>query len=65
MKVDKDPFPTNMRTVDLDEKVLVRPSQFESTKGKEILLVQIIIPRATKSNLITQIKPTTGNSTHV
>jgi hypothetical protein len=39
MKVDKDSFPTNMRTVDLDEKkVLVQPSQFESTKGKEVLI---------------------------
>jgi hypothetical protein len=38
MKLDKDPFPTNMNTIELDgKKVLVRPSQAESTKGKEVI----------------------------
>jgi hypothetical protein len=39
MKLDKDPFLTNMNIVELDGKnVLVRPSQAESTKGKEVVI---------------------------
>jgi hypothetical protein len=39
MKLDKDPFPTNMNMVELDgKKVLVRPSQAESTKGIEVVI---------------------------
>jgi co-chaperonin GroES (HSP10) len=39
MKPDKDLFSANMNTVELDEKkVLVRPSQVESTKGKGIII---------------------------
>jgi hypothetical protein len=39
MKLDKDPFPANMNIVELDgRKVLVRPSQVESTKCKEIIV---------------------------
>jgi hypothetical protein len=39
MKLDKDPFPTIMKTVELDgKKVLVRPSQAESTKGKDAFI---------------------------
>jgi hypothetical protein len=39
MKLDKDPFPTNMNMVELDgEKVLVQPSQAELTKGKEVVV---------------------------
>jgi hypothetical protein len=39
MKLDKDPFPTNMNMVELDgKKVLVRPSQAESTKSKEVVI---------------------------
>jgi hypothetical protein len=35
MKLDKDPFPANMNMVELEgKKVLVRPSQAETTKGK-------------------------------
>jgi hypothetical protein len=35
MKLDKDPFLANMNTVELDgKKVLIQPSQAESTKGK-------------------------------
>jgi hypothetical protein len=39
MKLDKDPFPVNMNMVKFDgKKVLVRPSQVESTKGKEVII---------------------------
>jgi hypothetical protein len=39
MKLDKDPFPVNMNMAELDgKKVLIRPSQAESTKGEEILI---------------------------
>jgi hypothetical protein len=49
MKPDKDMFPTNMNTVELDEKkVLVRPSQVESTKGKEVIIGEERAPRMIK-----------------
>jgi hypothetical protein len=38
VKLDKDPFPANMHMVELDGKVLVQPSQAESTKGKEVVI---------------------------
>jgi hypothetical protein len=39
MKLDTDPFLTNMNMVKLDgKKVLVRPSQDKSTKGKEVII---------------------------
>jgi hypothetical protein len=39
MKLDKDPFPTNMNMVELEgKKVLVRPSQAETVKGKEVVI---------------------------
>jgi hypothetical protein len=39
MKLDKDPFLMNMNIVELNgRKVLVQPSQAESTKGKDIIL---------------------------
>jgi hypothetical protein len=39
MKLDKNPFPANMNTVEIDgKKVLVQPSQAESTKGKEVVI---------------------------
>jgi hypothetical protein len=39
MKLDKDPFPANMNTVELNgKKFLVRPSHTESTKGKEVII---------------------------
>jgi hypothetical protein len=39
MKLNKDPFSVNMNMVELDrKKVLVRPSQVESTKGKEVII---------------------------
>jgi hypothetical protein len=39
MKLDKDPFLANMNTVELDGmKVLVQPSQAESTNGNEVVI---------------------------
>jgi hypothetical protein len=39
MKFNKDMFPANVNTVELDrKKVLVWPSQVESTKGKEVVM---------------------------
>jgi hypothetical protein len=39
MKLDRDPFPVNMNMVELEgKKVLVRPSQPETTKGKEAII---------------------------
>jgi hypothetical protein len=39
MKLDKDLFPANMNTIKLiEKKVLVQPSQAESTKGKEVII---------------------------
>jgi hypothetical protein len=39
MKLDKDPFSANMNTVELHgKKVLVWPSQAESTKDKEVVI---------------------------
>jgi hypothetical protein len=39
MKLDKDPFLTYMNMVELvGKKVLVQPSQTESTKGKDIII---------------------------
>jgi hypothetical protein len=55
MKLDKDPFPTNMNMVELEgKKVLVRPSQAESTKGKEVIigeerLLRLIKPKTLKN----------------
>jgi hypothetical protein len=49
MKLDKDPFPANMNMVELDgKKVLVRPSQAESTKGKEVIRGEERPPRMIK-----------------
>jgi hypothetical protein len=50
MKLDKDPFPTNMNMVELKgKKVLVRPSQDESTKGKDVIVGEERPPRMIKS----------------
>jgi hypothetical protein len=38
MNIDKDPFPANMNMVKLEGKVLVRASQAETTKGKEVII---------------------------
>jgi hypothetical protein len=39
MKLDEDSFQVNMNTVELEgKKVLVRPSQAKSTKGREVVI---------------------------
>jgi hypothetical protein len=39
IKLDKDSFLANMNMVELDgKKVLIQPSQAESTKGKEVAI---------------------------
>jgi hypothetical protein len=39
MMLDRDMFPANMNMVELDgKKVLVRPSQIELTKDKEVII---------------------------
>jgi hypothetical protein len=39
MKLDKDPFPTNMNMVKLKGRnILVQPSQAETTKEKEVVI---------------------------
>jgi hypothetical protein len=49
MKLDKDSFPVNMNIVELDgKKVLVRPSQAKSTKGKEVVIGEERPPRMIK-----------------
>jgi hypothetical protein len=49
MKLDKDPFLTNMNMVELDGKrVLVQPSQAELTKGKDIVVGEGWPPRMIK-----------------
>jgi hypothetical protein len=49
MKPDKDLFPTNMNMVELEgKKVMVRPSQAESTKGKEVIIGEERQPRMIK-----------------
>jgi hypothetical protein len=46
IKLDKDLFPANMNTIELDEKnVLVQPSQTELTKGKEAVIGEERQPR--------------------
>jgi hypothetical protein len=50
MKPDKDTFLTNMSMVKLNgNKVLVRPSQAKSTKGKEIIIGEELPSRMIKS----------------
>jgi hypothetical protein len=49
MKFDKDPFLMNMNMVELNrKKVMVRPSQAKSTKGKEVVLGEERSPRMIK-----------------
>ncbi len=46
MKLDKDLFPDKMNMVNLNgKKVLVQPSQAESTKGKEVVIGEERQPR--------------------
>jgi hypothetical protein len=49
MKFDQDTFPSNMNTVELEgKKVMVQPSQAESTKGKEVVIGEERRPRMVK-----------------
>jgi hypothetical protein len=49
MKLDKDPFLTNMNMVKLEgKKALIWPSQAESTKGKEVVIGEEGTPRMIK-----------------
>jgi hypothetical protein len=49
MKLDKDPFRTNINVVKLKgKKVLVWPSQAETTKEKEVLIGEEWPPRMIK-----------------
>ena len=47
MKLDNDPFPVN--TIDLEgKKVLIRPSQAEAAKGKNVVVGDERKPRMVK-----------------
>jgi hypothetical protein len=49
MKLDKDPFSANMNMVELEgKKVLVQPSQAETTNGKEVVIGEERSPRMIK-----------------
>jgi GH43 family beta-xylosidase len=49
IKFDKDSFLMNMNMVELNrKKVMVRPSQAKSTKGKEVVLGEEQSPRMIK-----------------
>jgi hypothetical protein len=49
MKLDKDLFLANMNMVELDgKKVMVWPSQAESTKGKEVIIGEELLRRMIK-----------------
>jgi hypothetical protein len=49
MKLDNDPFWANMNMVELEgKKVLVMPSQDESTKGKDVIIGEEQPPRMIK-----------------
>ena len=49
MKHNKNPFLVNMNMVELDgKKVLVQPSQAESTKGKDVIVGEERPPRMIK-----------------
>jgi hypothetical protein len=49
MKLDKDTLLMNMNMIKLEEKkILIRPSQAEMTKGKEIVIGQERPPRMIK-----------------
>jgi hypothetical protein len=56
MKLDKDSFPANMNMVEFDgKKVLVRSSQAELTKGKEVIIgeerpLRMIKPKCLKDS---------------
>jgi hypothetical protein len=49
MKLDEDPFPMNMNIVQLEgKKVIIQPSQAESTKGKDVVVGEERQPRMIK-----------------
>jgi hypothetical protein len=49
MKLNKDSFPANMNMVELDgKKVLIQPSQAESTKRKDVIVGEERPPRMIK-----------------
>jgi hypothetical protein len=49
MKLDNDPFPMIMNMVEVEgKKVLVRPSQVETSKGKEVVIGEEQPPRMIK-----------------
>jgi hypothetical protein len=49
IKLDKDLFPVNMNMVELEgKKVLLQPSQAETTKGKEVVIGEERPPMMTK-----------------
>jgi hypothetical protein len=49
MKLDNDPFLVNMNMIELEgKKVLVRPSQADTTKGKEVIIGEERPPRMIK-----------------
>jgi hypothetical protein len=49
MKLDKDPLSMNMNMVELKgKKVLIQPSQVETTKGKEVVIGEEWPPRIIK-----------------
>jgi hypothetical protein len=49
MKLDKDPFQVNQNMVELEgKKVLVQPSQAETTTGKEVVVGEEWPPRMIK-----------------
>jgi hypothetical protein len=49
MKLDNDPFLVNMNMIELEgKKVLVQPSQADTTKGKEVIIGEERPPRMIK-----------------
>jgi hypothetical protein len=49
MKLDNDPFLVNMNMIELEgKKVLVRPSQADTNKGKEVIIGEERPPRMIK-----------------
>jgi hypothetical protein len=52
MKLDEDLFQVNMNTVEIEgKKVLIRPSQAESAKGKKVVIGKERQPRIMPKNL--------------
>jgi hypothetical protein len=53
MKLDMDPFPTNMNMVKIEgKKIVVQPSQAKMTKGKEVVIGEERPPRMIKPKSI-------------